>query len=476
MILVLLSVTALFIVVNNKQILYSNLAKYYVSKNNEAKAVEYYEKAFNEGYQDYDARKLYVELLKKSDFSVDVQKRLLKISEGEINDIAKYEAESFLFKKMQELHNLYPLNYIKQAPYNQKIIRWGNFPVTYCFKNSDIFDYKNEIRHAFEEWERSAKTGLKFKEVDFEDANIVIEFVNNKTIKNVEEGQKYIIAYTTPEIINNDLKKMEIKFYVYAPKGEKFTNEQIYNTALHEIFHALGFTGHSYDKNNIMYMSNNPLNFDKNTRKQLTEADISTLNLLYSIVPDISNVKVASGKYLPIIAIGDSDDVNYAKEKEAKNYINHAPSLPNGYIDLAQSFVEKKQYAKAIKSLDKALTLCDSEETKYIVLYNLAVSYFYIGNYDMALDYISYAEKIKNSEEIHYLKSQIYLKQNDTKSAIAEFEKLCAIAPKNIDYATGLANIYIEKHNYLKARKVIKNYIENNPQEKNNKKLGIYRY
>ena len=62
---------------------------------------------------------------------------------------------------------------------------------------------------------------------------------------------------------------MDIKFYTYAPNGEKFSSEQIYNTALHEIFHALGFTGHSYDKNNIMYMSNNPLNSDKNTKKTL---------------------------------------------------------------------------------------------------------------------------------------------------------------------------------------------------------------
>ena len=53
-------------------------------------------------------------------------------------------------------------------------------------------------------------------------------------------------------------------------------------------------------------------------------------------------------------------------------------NLASGYIDLAEGYVAAKDYGKAIKSLEKALRLSDTEEIKSMVLYNLAVTNFYL--------------------------------------------------------------------------------------------------
>ena len=64
-----------------------------------------------------------------------------------------------------------------------------------------------------------------------------------------------MIAYTLPETTSNKLNKMSMVLNLTNIDGERFTPNQIYNTALHEVFHALGFMGHSFEKGNIMYMS-----------------------------------------------------------------------------------------------------------------------------------------------------------------------------------------------------------------------------
>ena len=179
-------------------------------------------------------------------------------------------------------------------------------------------------------------------------------------------------------------------------------------------------------------------------------------------------------RYLPYLVLGDDEEVSYSKTREAKHYIRQAPTLPGGYIDLAEGLVAQKQYAKAIRALEKALSLADTDDIKYIVYYNLSVSYYYISHTDMALDYAQKALQIKDSEELHFLLAEIYLKSDKAK-AEEEYIYLTKTAPDNIDYAINLANIYIKKRDYLKARNVLKNFISKNPSAKNSKRLSPYK-
>ena len=458
---------------NNAEDVFAKIGNYYYSKNNIAKAQEFYERSFEFGNRDVEQREAYVNSIINSPLTLDSQQKLINIAEGQIVDGASVKAKQFLYELRREIYKKYPLNYIKQAPFNQKIVRWDKLPITYTFINPSGVPpkYMQEIRNAFLMWEKSGP--VMFSEVNSADANIIIDFDNQKA-EDLEYGKKYVVAYTTPHINLNTLEHMNIKFYLQDPEGNEFSRNQIYNTALHEIFHALGFMGHSYDRGNIMYLAKNSKTLLEDIRQSLTDADISTLMLLYKIKPDISNKGDLKCEYLPYLVLGDDEEVNYSKAKEAKHYIYQAPTLPGGYIDLAESLVAQKKYAQAIRALEKALSLADSDDIRFIVYYNLAVSYYYINHMEMAHDYIQKAISIKDTEELHFLLAEIYLR-TDKEKAINEYKYLMGLSPDNIDYAINFANIYIKSRDYLNARKVLKTYLKKNPSQKNNPKLENYK-
>ena len=229
-----------------------------------------------------------------------------------------------------------------------------------------------------------------------------------------------------------------------------------------------------FNPDNIMYLAkdNNSLINDK--RAVLNDADISTLKLLYKIMPDITNSDDLGSEYISYLVLGNDEEVNISKAREAKNYIYHAPTLPSGYIDLAESLVAEKRYPEAIKNLEKALSLADTDEMKYIVYYNLAIAYYYINHTSMALEYLDNAAKIRDSEELHLLKAEILLPVNK-KEAVKEYNNLIKSHPDNQDYVIRLANLHIQDKNYLKARKVLKRYLKRNPKERSNKRFAPYR-
>ena len=469
LLLLLIFFVALFVSFNlNKAGFYAELGQYYAKKNNYNKAQDYYEKSYNLGNNDKKFRECYVNLLINSPLTIEAQEKLVRIAEDKNQDSSSESAKYFLYNLKREIHNKYPDNYIQQAPLNQKIAHWGRIPITYSFKVTKEIPQElvNAVNDAFDTWERASSARIRFEKVS-RNADIVVSFTN-KPIRDAEYGQKYVIAYTVPAISQNKLNRMDMYFNIINLDGEKFTPNEIYNTALHEVFHALGFMGHSFDKSHVMYMSRTNNDIIKNERKKIGDADKATLELLYKIKPDITNANELKYDYIPYPVIGDSAEVNYAKADEAISYIRKAPNIPAGYIDLAQTLINEKNFMGAIANLEKAYRLATNDETRYLALYNLAVAYYYDRKYEMTLFYVEKADELKNEEELHALSAQSYLKLNDTKNAIKEFEYLIKIAPDNLEYTVGLTNIYIKNRNYIKARKVLKEYIKKHPNEKNN--------
>ncbi len=457
---------------NHADNIYAQIGNWYFKSNNISKAQKFYEKSFLLGNKDASIREIYVNSIINSPLSIDSQLKLAVIAEDEIQDSASLKAKGFLYNLKKEIHKKYPNNYIKQCPFNQKIIRWSKFPITYTFRNTKNIpdEYIEEIDKAFAEWE---KFGIILFTRTNEDADIVVNFRNIKN-ENMEFGRKYVVAYTVPVVVNSSLKQMDINFYIQDPEGNFFTANQIYNTALHEIFHSLGFMGHSFNPDNIMYLAKNKNTLINDTRAVLNEADISTLKLLYKIKPDITNVENLESEYIPYLVLGDDEEINTSKAKEAKNYIYHAPTLPSGYIDLAESQISEKRYSEAIKNLERALNLSDTDEMKYIIYYNLALTYYYINHTSLALEYLKQASEIRDSEELHVLKAEILLNVNRA-DAKKEYQYIIQTYPDNLDYVIRLANLYIKDKHYFAARKILKSYLKRNPKERNNKRFTPYR-
>ena len=448
--------------------IYAKLGSYYTKKDNYNVAQSYYEKSYLMGNKNKDFRENYVNLLINSPLTIKAQERLVDIAEDGNKDTASESAKYFLYNLRREIHNKYPDNYVQQAAYNQKIVHWGKIPITYAIKQTKGIspEIMQAVNDAFDSWERASSARIRFERVQ-RNADIIVSFTNFK-ITNPKVGEKYVIAYTVPDISSNKLNKMDLILNISNVDGTLFTPDQIYNTTLHEIFHALGFMGHSFEKENIMYVAQSNELFLNNGRREISNADKSTLELFYKVRPDITNAQELNYEYIPYSIIGDNSDINYAKEEEAKKYITKAPKLPSGYIDLAQALINQKDYDGAIDNLQKALYLSNNDETKFLALYNLAVANYFDKVQELALFYADKAMELKNDDSVHVLKAEIYKNNNDNSNAIKEYEYLLSKNPDNEEYVVNLVNIYISKKSYLKARKVLKNYVTRNPHQKNN--------
>lgn len=448
-------------------------ADYYFKKNDTQSAIKFYERAFDGGYKDSKARYNYVNLIINSPLDADAQDRLVKFINIGIDDGAEYKAKSFLSDLRYEIHRLYPDNYIPQGTYNKNIIRWSKRPITYGYVNPETApDYFiSEIENAFSDWEIRLDKILKFKK-DNNNPDIIIRFIDNK--KEAMESEKYISALTKPVIKSDVLKNMTIDYYLKSPDGEYFTKNQVYNNALHEIGHAIGFMGHSDYRKSIMYMSADTDIVTNDLRKSLTKADINTMKLLYSIKPDITDSEEAKGEYTKYLVLGNEQEVISAKMKEAKTYIHKAPNLPSGYIDLADSYMSAGEYQKAEKCLKKALELAKDNDTICMINYNIALTDYFIGDYKNAKIHLEKSGELKKSEDALRLMAEIHSKSGSKKEAVDLYELLISRYPSNIEYVIALTNIYVRDKEYFKARKVLKEFVSKNPNEKNNPRLAPY--
>ena len=207
---------------------------------------------------------------------------------------------------------------------------------------------------------------------------------------------------------------MIITVYERDPYGKLLSTKELHNTVLHEIGHALGIMGHSNNPADLMYMSTNQDRIEAPGSKNFaffTPNDISTLKLLYKLLPDITNVPISqidtTGLLYPPILIGDDYTVKMRKLVDAQKYVKKAPNISGGYIDLGIAFAELGKIEEAKKSFNKALALAATENEKALAYYNLAVVSMSNKKYKDAIKYAEISKTIMPSEEINELINSI---------------------------------------------------------------------
>lgn len=392
------------------------IAQKYIKKNDYQKAYPFIKTAYSFNKKNQDYRYYYVLSMTNLSPSLDIQKELFLMSKDTLKDSAQNLAEIKISKWRQNL--LYNIgdNYIEQAPFEKGVLRWDKFPLKIVIINKSNENlpsyYKTEILRAFAQWQTS--TGfVKFVTTNKKsDAQISVTIM--QLPQNVCKGNqcKYVIGHTTPDYSGKILKKMNIVLYSKDPLGNFFSDKELYNTILHEIGHALGIMGHSYNSGDLMYMAADNNKFYSQYRSSfqyLSSKDINTIKLLYKLTPNITNSNKINTKgliYAPIV-LGTSKEISMRKLKEAKNYVKNAPKLPGGYIDLGIAYSELNKYSQAIKAMQKAYELSSTDNEKYMSAYNLAIIYLNSGDKDNALKSAQIAKQISNTEEINNLINQI---------------------------------------------------------------------
>lgn len=363
-----------------------------------------------------DYRYFYVQSLLNLSPSITVQKEIFEIAASNRDDSAKQLAES----KISDWRNniLYNIgdNYIEQVPLDKGIIRWSDFPIKFIITNNDNINipqyYTEEITKAFSQWQNS--TGfIKFEQTqNLSDANIIVKISQIPSNICSDGVCRYIVGFTVPNIKGNILKDMTITLYATDPNKNFFSDKELFNTILHEIGHALGIMGHSYSSEDLMYMSSENNTFYtpyRSSFQYLSSKDINTVELLYKLLPTITNNKSISTKGLiyPPVVLGTSNEISLRKLKEAQSYVKNAPDLSNGYIDMGIAYAELNRNKDSIKAFKKAYSLSKTNDEKYLALYNLSTACLNNKQYDSALTYAQQAKELIDTEEIKDLISNI---------------------------------------------------------------------
>lgn len=129
------------------------------------------------------------------------------------------------------------------------------------------------MKQAFSAWTRATGGKIVFKYVsDSEDADIKVKFVRD--IYDVT-GNKTTIGLTHHVSAGPYMKSAEITISDRAPNGAAFRKDAVYRVMVHEIGHAIGWSGHSESKSSIMYYAK------VNRNATITPADVKYINKLY---------------------------------------------------------------------------------------------------------------------------------------------------------------------------------------------------
>lgn len=397
---------------------YFNKAKDLYAKHHYEQSIPVFERSLFADEKNLVTRYYYVLALSKSKPTYTIQQKLHDMGRSNIDDEAKKYARFKAVELRKVLLEGFEHNYIFNAISGNDILRWdiNSFPLKVYFENLQSVPsyYKANIDRALMHWSRNTNF-ISFKEVsDKNSADIVIKFADIPEDVCVGNVCKYSVAYTEPEILTDKiLKRMNLTFYKTNPRNGNFTSEEIYNTSLHEIGHALGIMGHSENVNDVMYSSQNDISsnyiFPIKIYQGLSYSDLKTVALLYRLKPTISNTKDLSSEsfYYPPLILGSENARLEQKLKECLKYIAEYPNFSAGYINISGIYSDMGKFDLAFEALEEARKFAKTTDEKFLVEYNFAVVSYNSENFELAMKYAKRAKEIKSNSVVVDLISDI---------------------------------------------------------------------
>jgi len=429
----------------------------------------------------YDSEPVYYQALALSKLAptYENQKKLYEIAQLEDCDEASALAEKILLNMRKQLEQQVGPNYADNILFDDILIRWNlSHPVTYSIlaDTSVPDEYIGIVKDAFEKWQTATNGEIKFREVHGKGANIVVNFVDDISMKDAYEANR--VGKTLPAMKDDTLQKMDIYIRKFDTKGNQYNSDKLSNLAMHEIGHAIGLGGHSADSNDIMFYTGDYID-DKTVKKDISTRDLNTFRLLYKMIPDVIDVPINPSEYNNLFyheIITTYPGENF--ELEIKRLLSELENDRQNIIvmvDLAINYAYKKYYARSNDILYHVLPLVETDlQNQHVILYNLAVNFYKMRNYDSAAKYLALAENIKSDMDTQILDTFIDVRKGRIDLALTKLKILIEKYPENIDIALKLAEVYHIKKERKLENEVISNLIKRNPKAARDRRVLKY--
>lgn len=456
----------LFLFTFNQNILnayYLNNANKAYAQGNFVNAFENFKKAFSTNIDNKKYVAKYYSTMEKMEFYPTVQKEMIKLKTNYHNQKVNDRINSIFERNRIKILTDAGANYIEHTPTNSNIIHWNEkFPITVNITQNSVPDfYITQIKAAFQDWSNALNGELVFKYGNNK-PDIDISFVDSISGATEQYGKKIeILGSTIPSYSGTNISKVIIKFKKTDMDGTDFTANQIYNLSLHEIGHALGISGHSYNRDDVMYPTNNDATWAGEietlliSKKTLSDRDVNTIRLLYQTIPDITNQHYIDeyklGLYYPEIVFGSKEQMAEKKLKESQTYMTMISGNYISYMDLGEGYFATKNYTEAKNAFLSAVKLAKEPTEFYNAYYNIAVTAYEAGNYDEAIEFADIANSYNNEKRANEIIGFSYIKLKKLDKAQKQFEELVKENPDNLLFSATLTDVYFSRYNFSKA-------------------------
>ena len=342
-------------------------------------------------------------------------------------------------------------SYFRNIASNGKIIRWNksSFPLkVYVQDSHDVPDYYREVvMSAFQSWQRASEGLVSFEFVeDANDAQMKCYFKNNS-------DNKGLLATQSFGVNGNRLVNSTINFRKTDDRNYNLDSKQLFSSALNTIGQSLGLTGRSQSIYDVMY----PIGTKFNT--EITPRDLKSLALVYSVVPDITDLPLSSTETRQLFSTSEIlATLNVPITKDTKNLDDIVASDIETHLALAEEYRRRALYDDAAQEYQAVAQMKSDRRSKSEVYYEIAVMYTDAEEFDKAKSSAEIACATDSNDLTDTLPALIDYYTKRSTAAVEQLEALLKANPYNKHAYKLLCQIYRDKHHENSLNATIRKY------------------
>ncbi len=356
------------------------------------------------------------------------------------------------------LSSVIPNSYIRGVIAQGDVTRWNvnTFPLkVYIQQGSGVPEYYiTQIKKAYAKWQNVTGGYISFSLVSSPD-NADMKCYFEPDLPNLSGDTA---GYHQFKYNGNLIADSVIRFRYADSKGRNFSPEMIYDVALHEIGHSLGLAGHSSKSSDLMYPVTVNRNYD------ISKRDLTTLKLLYSMVPDNTNKPLTESEKANLMTkaqvVGGEEQLLADAETAAKINTKITPDDPSSKIRLAIAYQKNGNYTKAINEYKSIIPLIDSSDIKTEIYAEITNCYISLKNYTAAQNCANYTYKKHPSQRSIVLYPQVLYAKGAKTNAVTKLIQIINNDTGNQYAIVLLKQIYNKEKNNYKLRKEILSALE----------------